>query len=353
MFFRSSPSKIVTAVIILTTISIAYAQKKAKTPANPSTTPDEREAQEPIKIFTEEVILPIVAYDQYGHFDPTVGPADVLVIEDGVPQQVTSVRRIQTNTVLLIDMGSQLVFTQHLDTTRQIAASLLAHLHPSDQAILIQFTNRAEVLQNWTEDKTKIISALHPQHGKLLSGDRSLLSEGMIAAADKLEAKPGGSTHIVLITDGDDAPSSEVLYKDAVQRLVQAQPALTVLSYTTLARSEARQRRSVLNFDREMKRFYKNYDRTMIGSEERLKGLAQSLGGRILLPRSTAEALKQGSEIRGDIGAQCVLTYTPKQPIKSASGKLSRHIEVFSRRVGLQVRALRNSYSIRVAVAGT
>jgi len=37
----------------------------------PSPTP-KTEEQEPVRIFIEEVRLPVVALDQYGHYDPTL-----------------------------------------------------------------------------------------------------------------------------------------------------------------------------------------------------------------------------------------------------------------------------------------
>ncbi len=348
MSISSITSKIAPLIFVLATL-VTYAQEqapeKARIPAQPSSS--KRDDQEPIKIFSEEVILPITAYDEYGRFDPTVAPDDVLVLEDGVPQQVTSARRVPVNVVLLIDMGSVLVFSQHLDVTRRVVLRVLSQLRSGDRVILIQFTNRAEVLQDWTEDKAKVASALNPEHGKLLSGNRSRLSEGLVATADKLDGKEAGSTHIVLITDGDDTPGSE--YANAVKQLLHYQPTLHVLSYTTLAGQEARKHKSVLNFDREMKRFYKNHDTTIKVSEERLTALVESLGGRIFLPSSVEEALKQGDEIAGEIGARCVLTYIPKHAIESTNDTTPRHIEVFPRRLGLQVHALRTTLSTTLA----
>ena len=71
----------------LCTFSTASAQSGVK--PKPTPTPDEEE-----RVFTEEVRVPVFAYDEKGRFDPTVGLDDVLVVEDEVPQQVKSVRRI-------------------------------------------------------------------------------------------------------------------------------------------------------------------------------------------------------------------------------------------------------------------
>ena len=65
--------------------------------ASPQPTPFPQQ-QEPIKIYTEEVILPVVATDSSGRFDPTLELNDLLVLEDGEPQTIRSVRRGRNRT---------------------------------------------------------------------------------------------------------------------------------------------------------------------------------------------------------------------------------------------------------------
>jgi hypothetical protein len=321
-------------------ISIGTSQEQgSQQPTNaPSPTPNPDD-EERIRIFTEEVVLPIVAYDSSGHFDPTITPDDVLVLEDGIAQQVKSARRIPLNVVLLIDMGSILPFTQHLDVTRQIVTRVLSKLRSGDRVLLIQFANRAEVLQDWTDETVNVLKALDPEHGKLLSSSRSRTSEGIRATVNKLAGKEPGSIHLVFITDGDDPPGSN--YTADVNQLLRYQPTVHVLSYTTMVSQETRKRRGGLFFDRAMKRFYKEYDNEVKASQRRLTAFADSVGGRIFLPTSEEEAFRQGDELAGEIAATCVLTYTPKRAIEASDTTKPRHIEVFPRRAGLRVLALR------------
>src|SRR5258705_9513903 len=76
-------SKTVPFILLFVTLSFADAQEKSPVPTHPSNSV-EREIQDPIRIYTQEVVLPIVAYDEYRHFDPTVELADLLLLEDGV-----------------------------------------------------------------------------------------------------------------------------------------------------------------------------------------------------------------------------------------------------------------------------
>jgi hypothetical protein len=74
-------------------------------PLQPHPTPEKD--QETVKVFTEEVRLPVVALDAYGHYDPTLELDDILVLEDGVAQQLRSVRHVPANVLFLLDTGGE------------------------------------------------------------------------------------------------------------------------------------------------------------------------------------------------------------------------------------------------------
>ena len=116
----------------LVAFTVAGAQQKAPQPSpspSPSLPPDQRETQEPVKVFTEEVRLPVVAVDQFGHYDPTLVVDDVLVLEDGKPQSVRSVRHIPANVLIVLDTGGELSglggMSKRTNLTRQVATELV------------------------------------------------------------------------------------------------------------------------------------------------------------------------------------------------------------------------------------
>jgi hypothetical protein len=329
-------------IILSTAICIVSAQEK-KPEAAPSPPSKSDQQEPPVRIFTEEVVLPVVARDEFGHFDPTIQPEDVLVLEDGVAHEVRSVRRIPVNLVLLLDLGTVFPDKQHLQDTRQIVLRLISRLQPDDRALLIQFTKTAEVLQDWTEDKAKLARAVDREHGILLSRTQSNLAAGLNLTAAKLIGKEIGSAHIVLITDGVDLPDRQ--YPFIVKRLLRGQPTLDILSYTAISSSVSKGGMTGLAFDPEMKRFRKEYNKTIKLSENRLVALAENFGGRILMPVDSSDALRSGDEIAANLSARCVITYTPKQAINQNDHMTPRHIRVLSRRVGLRVYPLKSLVS--------
>lgn len=367
------------ATLLLLTFasSISHAQvqqipPRLKPAPTPSPTP-QREEQEPVKVFTEEVRLPVVAYDDYGHFDPSVEQNEILVLEDGVPQDIRSIRRIPANILLLIDTSGAVTLAKDIKVTREIALRLVAALRAGDQVSVMQFSDRPELLQDWTTDTQMVARVLKT---KLSGTKRERLSEAMLAAVAQLKDRPAGSRHVVLITDGVETPGGKVSYEEAVKQLNAAQATVHVISYTAAVRAAIERRNSgggfrggngsqrealsvpdptmppgqtrnssvtfgTIDLDRKMRRWYKKYSDDTRQSEERLTRLADETGGRILLATKTDEMIGQADEVARDIGAQYVITYAPKRPLASAPSGEYRHVEVASRRVGLRLRTRR------------
>jgi hypothetical protein len=94
-------------------------------------------------------------------------------------------------------------------------------------------------------------------------------------------------------------------------------------------------------FDPQMRKLKKAYERAMKRSEQQLGSLAEEMGGRIWLPPTTEQMTAEGAEVAREIGAQYVITYTPKRPLAEARPGEYRRIEVAPRRVGLHLRSRR------------
>jgi VWFA-related protein len=341
----------------------------------PSPTPQDDEAE---RIYTEEVRLPVFAYDENGHPDVHLERDDVLVVEDDIPQEVKSVRHVPASVVLLLGTGWDLDPIVRANDTRDIALSVIQSLREGDQLAVLQFNGRTDTLQGWTVDRD---AAERVVKSKLASGEGSNLSRAIKRATEFLSERPIGNRHLVLVTDGIDTASSKD-YEDAVRRLIAAQATLHVISYTAVAgeavknpwwknppekpgAAQARadqatvgidptrppgMRGSGINpvsvndgvtFDPALRRRRKEAEREMMRGESRLKSLTDETGGRILLPDTVEGMVKEGAGVARDIDSQYVVTYTPKRPLRRAPATEYRKIHVGGRRVGLTLRARR------------
>ncbi len=363
---------IILFLLVLCSFTSATAQKAPQ--PSPSPTPPNEE-QEPVKVFTEEVRLPVVAFDQYGHYDPTLEVDDVLVLEDGVAQQVRSIRHIPANVLVLIDTGNQLGLKKP-SLTHDIAQRLVRSFRDGTRLAVIQFSDRPELIQKWTIDKNEISRTLRT---KLQSGKRSVLADAIVLAMTQLRDTPPGSRHVVLITDGSDS-GGRITMADATKQLAAEQAILHVINNGALSlreidrRTEAKRggdgvqrdsnpasnpvangdptlppgttrtpsfRVASINLDSAMRRKLKEQARAIQAGEQRLKVMAEESGGQVWRADTAKDLVAQGQLVARDIGAEYVVTYRPKRPLASSKRGEYRRVEVAPRRAGLSLRSRR------------
>jgi len=362
-------------VLILMLAANVLGQSQRK-PSTPLPSPALNEQDEPVKVFTEEVRLPVIAVDQYGHYDPTVVPDDILVLEDGVAQQIKSVRRIPANVLLVLDTGGELSglggMSKRTNLTKDVAIELLNRLRDDTSVEVMQFNNSVEILQSWTRDRAATLKVLK---SKVSSGKRSRFSDAILAAAQQLKDRPEGSRHVVFITDGIDAPGGKVDRAQAMKQLAATRTTVHIISYTEFVRQEKpKQKQSdtirqvptshdpitsndptqppgttrspayvlhSITFDPAMRRQRKAYEADVMNSQQVLKAMAEETGGQIFLPKTSDEMLAQARDAAREVGAEYVVTYRPKRPLSAAEKGQYRRIEVASRRVGLSLRSRR------------
>src|SRR5215211_224076 len=170
MALRRLPNLLTSALLVLLLDAPLCAQRGVR--PRPTPKPEEEETE---SVYTEEVRIPVFAFDEKGQFDANLAVEDVLVNEDNVPQQVKSVRRTPASVVLLLGTGWDLDPAVRANTTRDVALSVVRNLRDGDRLAVVQFNGRTDTLQGWTDDKLQAVRAVR---SKLASGEGSNLSRG-------------------------------------------------------------------------------------------------------------------------------------------------------------------------------
>jgi VWFA-related protein len=372
---RGTIGLLVIAALFAVGATRSSSQEPAKPQASPKPSPTTEKEQDSVKVFTEEVRLPVVALDSYGHYDPTLELDDILVLEDGVAQQLRSVRHVQANVLFVLDTGGELSgmggMSKSTSLTRAVASQLVSRLQEGATIAVMQSGNSAEMLQPWTTDKATVLRTLKT---KLISAKRSRISEAIANASVQLRERPEGSRHVVLITDGVDSPGSKIDRAEAMKRLIAARATVHIISYTEFVQQKRDNKASSIGtgqrptssdpitatdptlppgttrspsfgisirFDPAMRKQRKTYEAEVKKSQQALKNVAEETGGKWLLPLNSEEMLAQANEVARAIGAEYVVTYRPKRPLAEATPGEYRRIEVASRRVGLSLQARR------------
>jgi VWFA-related protein len=374
LLFLPTPKSLALLLLFLAIGSLNFAAAQAGRKPEPSPTPPTEE-QEPVRVFTEEVRLPIIALDQFGHYDPTLETDDVLVLEDGVAQQIRSIRHVPANVLLLLDTGGELSgmggSSKLTSLTRDVAITVMENVPKDTSLAIMQFNNTVELLQPWTTDKSVLLRVLKT---KLSSGKRARFSDALASAANLMKDRPEGSRHLVVVTDGVDTAGTKTTRAEAMKQLAGARATVHIISYTEFVRQMKEGRTPGIStgqvatsrdpitatdptlppgttrnpsfgigirFDPAMKRQRKAYENDVKKSQQVLTSVAEEMGGRIFLPLNSEQMLAQAKEAAGEIGSEYVVTYRPKRPLANSRPGEYRKVEVSPRRQGLSLRSRR------------
>lgn len=360
-------------IVVLCCASFCAAQNKSP---SPSPTPPPDESPDKVKVFTEEVVIPVSAYDDSGHLSVALEPQAIIVFEDDVRQTVRSIRRMPANVLLLLDTGGALNPAMSVSTTKEIATRLISTLRTGDHFAAIQFGNHLESISDWTTERDQLIRAINT---KLISGERPQLIKALFAAAERLQEVPAGTRHLVLITDGVDSSGDAAALTRAIKQLLDANVTIHVIGYGALgrkkidkqnpqvkitnqkrrsaseiaedlmdpagaARREIQRRKKIyliLDTDFAMRKKRGAYENATKQSERWLRSLAEETGGLAFIPQHLEEMSAGADEIAREIDSQYVVTYTPKRSLAEATAEEYRRLNVAAGIIGLHVRARR------------
>lgn len=333
----------------------------------PTPTPDDTE-----KIFSEEVKLNILAFDENGKFFDGAKADDVVITENNIIHQASSLRRIPANVLIVMDTGGEMRQKKSLQLTRNAALSVVNALKEGDQMAVLQYSDKAEILAEWTNDKAQIVDAIKKKSN---FGRRSAFVSALDLAEDFMRKNPLDNKHLVLITDGTDSFASAEEKTSALRKILATDINVHVISYTKMETDDVAPRTKMIsktppkkalppeiaatlpngardaatapkigptiNLDRAMQKKLKERKADLENSEKQLQTLAENTNGEFILPLDKDEMLEKGALVARMIDSSYVVTYIPKRPLSESKTGEERDIIVTSRRDGLLVEAKR------------
>ncbi|HEX6124762.1 MAG TPA: VWA domain-containing protein [Pyrinomonadaceae bacterium] len=348
-------------------VSSTHAQSRRVPPPKPTPTPRDGDT---VRVDTEEIKLNVVAFNENGEFVGDVRESDLVVTENNILHQPSSVRRIPANVLIVMDTGGEMRQVKSLDQTRKTARAIVAALRPEDSISVLQYGDTAEIVVEWTNDKEQVSRAI----GRTKFGRRSVFVDALKLATDFLLKNPLDNKHLVLITDGTDSSGDQAGKREAFQRLLSTEISVHVLSYTRMEAEDIKPRTKVIsnspppkampdevaaqlpngvrdvatapkaksiNLDRTLLRKIRARKTDLENSEKQLDALAENTNGTSIVPESLDEMVEKTALVAKMIDSSYVLTYIPKVPISENAGPAERNIIVTSKRPGLLVQARR------------
>lgn len=354
---------LVAAFLALTATGTAFGQSGRVKP-EPTPTPEET-----LKVETEEIRINVLAYDESGKFFDGVNAEDLVITENNILHQASSLRRIPASVLIVMDTGGQLRSVKSLDLTRKTAAALVTALNSADQIALIQYADKAEVISEWTTDRNMTMSAI----GRTKFGSSSAFFDAIELASNMLVRDDIANRHLVLITDGTDGGSNSLERINSLRQLLTTDINVHVISYTGLEITDIEPRTKgiskspppqampdivrdqlpngprqasqmpkigpTINLDRKHIETMKRRRDDLQSAEEALSDLTRNTNGTMVIPKTREEMPTSTATVARIIDGSYVLTYIPK--FSFAEMPDDRTITVTSRRPGLVVEARR------------
>jgi VWFA-related protein len=322
-----------------------------------------------LKIETREVAVPIVAYDSEGNYVNDLKPKDVLVLEEGESRQVTNLKRDPANIVLILDLANEIGTFKNGPTERygkpdapiwekganykvvrtptqwEFANQFISGLSANDRLAIIQYAEKAQLIQDWTNDRNQATGAIS---SKYRVGLKSSYYDALKLAADKLQSRSEGRRIVVLISDGLDS-NSKITRSKAIQALEKARATVFVVGWAQALRQEIELAIGWMGSNEAGgTRLYKRVAELrqhllqLEGASAELRQLAENSGGEMLTPPTHEDLIKANKNINAEIGAQYTLSFLTEN---APSLEDKRSIEVLPARRGLILRS-RRSYQL-------
>lgn len=240
-----------------------------------------------------------VVLDKTHQFVPGLKPGNFLVLEDGVEQQVQSVRMAQTpiTAVMLLEFAAN---SYRLIYDMQNASySFFRSLRPDDYIAVITYDLRTHILTDFTNNKDTVAQAL--QTLTIPGFSDTNMFDALYETLDRT-SRIEGRKYIILIGSGRDTFSKLTL--DKMLAKVKATPNVTIFTIGTGAFSNELYggRGGMGGSIRDL-----NY----LQAQNQLKTFAQMTGGLSFSPIFQGELPDIFAQINDSIRNQYVLTYRP------------------------------------------
>lgn len=150
-----------------------------------------------VRVKVELVRVPLVVRDLSGEFVYDLSRRDVLLLDNGVPQQLTSFDLAAEPLSLVILLDTSQRIAPLLDRVRQSGILFTNYiLGTSGEAAVLTFDTSVTLRQEFTSDADKIIGAIQKIPA---GGSESRLADGLDQAVTLLRERPEGRRRVIIV----------------------------------------------------------------------------------------------------------------------------------------------------------
>lgn len=265
-----------------------------------------------LQVEVPEVTVDVgVLIERTHQFVPNLKPSNFVVYEDSQSQKVIRFKRVEAPITALLLCEFAATNYQFVYDMRNAAYSFAQQLRPQDYVALMTYDLRTQIVTDFTQDKTQILSAIDSL--TIPGFNERNLFDALYEALDRLSVIDGHK-YIILIASGRDTFSRITL--DKILQKIRQTPDVTIFSISTggflRAMTEGRRGGAMMDI---------NY----LQADNQMQSFARMTGGMFFAPRFEAEMPEDFTAINEAIRSKYELVY---HPTNSKQDGTFRKIEV-------------------------
>lgn len=234
------------------------------------------------------VVTPVTVTDASGRLVVGLSRDDFALFEDGRPQRLAQFTRdrVPVSLALALDVSDSMTGRRLADAHAALARFLDELLAPGDEAALLLFNHRPQLVAPWTTERSRVherLRAVRPQGG-------TALYDAIAAALPLFDDRAHPRAALVVISDGADT-ASDTTVASLRARLLRTDAFVYAIAIDAPdARPSARVNPHVL------------------------RELAGQTGGDTALIADSADLVPATARIAEELNHQYMLGYTPDRP---------------------------------------
>ena len=164
-----------------------------------------RRDDDTIRIDTDLVTLTVTVVNERGRYVADLKQRDFAVYEDGVKQEVAYFNtgdKVLISLGILFDTSGSMV--DKMDDVRDAVEHFVKSVAPGDEIFLVKFSSDAELVQDFTDDRSRILRAVD----RLNPRGSTALYDAMLLGLQRVVAGKHNRRALMLVTDGNDTSST-------------------------------------------------------------------------------------------------------------------------------------------------
>jgi VWFA-related protein len=270
-----------------------------------------------MKVSSQLVTLDVGVMTKDGVFIPGLKKEYFRVLEDNVPQTISTFGQIQApiTAVLLVEFSNNQYFYSFQIDSIKSAYVFAQTLKKEDWIAMVSYDLKPHMLEDFTQDKRAIVGAVASLQPGMAMSQETNLFDALYDTLDRLDGVEGRK-YVILVTSGRDSFSKHTL--DQMYKKVQGTKDTAIYVVATgKFLLEYAQTHGLMRYLCPITEF--NCEMTFLQGDNQMKTIAKMTGGKFYEPMFDGQLREIYGDISDTIRNQYAIAYHPTNTAQDGS----------------------------------